>query len=710
MIDALRALSGLTIKAAEPTCPLAFRQGRHGTDAVADCSRCPGGSSLADPACRLKLVKSLAGKAWMDRLLLEKNIVREYGGAALESLQALVSSYENMRLHALALRTYGCGQCDRQRRAGVGSAIDEMVSSPGEACGVLASMPVRPGKGVPECSLCMERYSAFLGGLADIGRKLSFTDSPPYIRPRFSSSRIWMEPPKGAVFVRSYRVNADAYTPPLHVTLYEMAESLEKMYFIVPWEYCMEEDDIALLEEARQRLITKRPGTMEFMESANMRPIFARYGREALSATASSGRAWMDEGRLERLTAALVKYTCGLGILEDVLRDPHIEDAYVNAPVGSTPLHLVVDGEECTSNIFLSETDVESMISRLRAISGRPFSEASPVLDMDLGEFKTRVSAIGDPLSRGLAYAFRRHKATPWTLPQLVSKGMLTPYAAGLLSLLVDGQSSILVTGTRGAGKTSLLGAMMLEIPQSYRILAIEDTPELPVEDMQRSGWKVQGMGTRSAVSGSEAEFQASDVLRAALRLGESALIIGEVRGAEARSLYEAMRIGASGNSVMGTIHGSSCRDVYDRVVHDIGVPPASFRATDIIVVCSTVRKSGGQSRERRVTQIAEVSKNRWEGAGGAFSDLLLYDAAEGSLSVTELIDTGRSEALQGIASRWGLPIRAVNEEIEARARLIRKIAGLPSMEAPAYARCLNAYRAMRERPGWLEKGGAGGG
>jgi len=100
----------------------------------------------------------------------------------------------------------------------------------------------------------------------------------------------------------------------------------------------------------------------------------------------------------------------------------------------------------------------------------------------------------------------------------------------------------------------------------------------------------------------------------------------------------------------------------------------------------------------RRVTQIAEVSKSRWDDSGGAFGDLLLYDAAEGSLSVTDLIDTGRSEALQGIASRRGLPIRSVNEEIEARAQLIRKIAGSRSMEAPAYARCVNAYRAMCEK------------
>ena len=519
IVNALRALGGRKSPSPEPTCPMNFKQGRHGTDVVVDCSSCGGQSSISDPLCRLRLVKCLSGKAWMDRLLLEKNIVREYGGQSLSSLRSMVSFYDDMRLHSSALRNCGCGRCDGARRESVARAAEDSMARPAEAYAILASLPVVPGRGIPECRLCMERYALFVGDLAEIGRRLSYRETRPYVRPRFSSSRILMEPPEGSGFLRSYEVGGDSLVPGLHVTLYELAESLEKLYFIVPWEYAMDEDDIALLSEARQRLLAKRPETMEFMDAANMRPLFARYGKEAISASCG-GR--LESSRLERLTSALVKYTCGLGILEDVLRDPHIEDAYVNAPVGLNALHVVVDGEECTSNIFLSEPDVESMISRLRAISGRPFSEANPVLDMDLGEFRTRVSVIGNPLSRGLAYAFRRHKTTPWTLPQFVSKKMLSPYAAGLLSLLVDGQSSILVTGTRGAGKTSLLGALMLEIPQSYRILAIEDTPELPVEDMQRCGWKVQGMGTRSSVSGSEAEFQAADVLRAALRMGES--------------------------------------------------------------------------------------------------------------------------------------------------------------------------------------------
>jgi flagellar protein FlaI len=704
----------------EPACPLKFRQGRHGTDAIVDCSGCAESSSLSDPACRLRLVRSLSGKAWMDRLLLERYIVREYSGNGLSSLAGLVSFYDDVKLQSSILQSYGCGRCGGERRKSVMRAAEMSIASPGEACRIEASLQMR-GKDAPECRACIERYATFLGDLTSMFTRVRYVEERPHVRPGFSTSRIMAEPPDGAIFLRSYEVGGGGPIPPVHVTIYEMVDSVEKLYFVMPWEYSMEEEDISLIAEARQRLLSRRPETMEFMDASSMRPLFARYGKEAISITAAAKGLRLEPGRIERLTSALVKYTCGLGILEDVLMDRHIEDAYVNAPVDFNPLHVVVDGEECTSNIFLSEADVESTISRLRAISGRPFSEANPVLDMDLGEFHTRVSAIGNPLSRGLAYAFRRHKTTPWTLPQLVSKKMLTPYAAGLLSLMVDGQSSILVTGTRGAGKTSLLGALMLEIPQGCRILVIEDTPELPVEDMQRCGWKVQGMGTRSPISGSNAEFQASDVLRAALRLGESALIMGEVRGAEARSLYEAMRVGASGNAVMGTIHGSSCQDVYDRVVHDIGVPPASFKATDAVVVCSTVRRGGGQARERRVIQVAEVSRSRWEDAAGAFDDLLVYDASADFLAPTGRIDTGRSEALQKIAKKWGVPIKALNDEVEARALLMERLSGEPwAMEAEAYAKCINAYRAMHDRCGggsrfrewaaWLEKEGAYGG
>ncbi|WP_424358334.1 ATPase, T2SS/T4P/T4SS family [Methanocella sp. MCL-LM] len=692
-----------------PACEARARTGTAGTELIVDCSRCKGRSSMNDPACREGILKSLAGKGGIRRLQLERDFVREYAHEPLDAILRMATFCEDVRLHASAFATYGCGRCDPGRENEVRRISALAYRDPLDAALEIKSLyseSFEAGR-TGQCSSCIDRYAAFTGDLAILAREIedvSYSRIVPYIRPRFSRSRILSEPPEGSAFLRSYEVEGgDGLSPLLQVSLYRLPDSLEKLYFIVPWEYAVGKEDLSVIVAGRERLLKRRPYDDGFMDPGGARAFFTRQAREAIVEAAREAGIYLDRPRLERLSRSFVKYTSGLGIIEDLLGDPHIQDVYVNAPVGMTPLHVVVDGEECTSNVYLSESDVDSMISRLRAISGRPFSEASPVLDMDLGEFHTRVSAIGSPLTRGLAYAFRRHKKTPWTLPQLVSRRMLSPYAAGLLSVLVDGQASMLITGSRGAGKTSLLTALMLEIARSYRILAIEDTPELPIEDMQRYGWKVQGIGTRAAVSGSEAEFQASDALRATLRLGDSAIVLGEVRGAEARSLYEAMRVGASGNSVMGTIHGASCKDVFERVVHDIGVQPASFRATDVVAVCSTVRPGGSVIRERRVTQVAEIVKSAGDDdPESAFNDLLVYGADRDTLSPADRIDTGRSEALQAIAVRWGLSLAEICACVTARGELMRAVAAGGAvrpdvMEAPMYARCMDKYRACCE-------------
>jgi len=705
--SALGSLAGSLLKRRPLTdVPLVkVRRGAAGAELSLDCSSCAVGcSSASDPACRRCLAAALSGHDDAEKVRLERDLVREYSGDSLAALKVMASSCGDLELRRSSLATYGCGRCDAARKKRLDMIVEASRSDMAGAVKALDRLcgDLQGDHYTEACEACRQRFAALLGDMAVAAAKMGSIDYAaltPGIMPRFSSSRVLERPPPGAEFLRSYDVEPGGACPVMRVALYGLPGSPEKLYFAMPWEYAMDPEDLALIVDARGRLLRRRPGREEMPEADGARAYFARHAKSALLGAAQAAGEQLETGRLDRLAATFVKYTSGLGIMEDVLADPHIQDAYVNAPVGATPLHVVVDGEECTSNLYLSEGDVESMISRLRAISGRPFSEASPVLDMDLVQFHTRVSAIGSPLSRGLAYAFRRHKRTPWTLPQLVSRRMLSPYAAGLLSLLVDGHASLLITGTRGAGKTSLLSALMLEIPQSYRILAIEDTPELPLEEMQRHGWKVQGIGTRAAVSGSEAELQASDALRAALRLGESALVIGEVRGAEARSLYEAMRVGASGNSVMGTIHGASCRDVLERVVHDIGVPPASFRATDAVVVCSTVRPAGASLRERRVTEVAEIVKTaRGDGPDGAFDDLLQYDVSGDALLAGDRIDTGRSEALKTVAGRWGISIREACAAAVARGRMIGAIAEAGReqpgiMEAGRYARYANMFR-----------------
>ena len=204
-----------------------------------------------------------------------------------------------------------------------------------------------------------------------------------------------------------------------------------------------------------------------------------------------------------------------------------------------------------------------------------------------------------------------------------------------------------------------------MEFPQSQRILTIEDTLELPGPQMREIGYKVQSLYIESALGG-HGEMSAEDALRVSLRLGESAIVLGEVRGREARTLYEAMRAGTAGSAVLGTIHGNSSRSVYDRIVHDLQIPPMSFTATDIVVIAGLARPGGTQRFDRRVTEITEVAKSR---GAGEFESLMGYQPENDALEATETYRHS-SERLRAIAESWGLSYADALENIEARAAI----------------------------------------
>ncbi|HLD75677.1 MAG TPA: type II/IV secretion system ATPase subunit, partial [Candidatus Norongarragalinales archaeon] len=336
------------------------------------------------------------------------------------------------------------------------------------------------------------------------------------------------------------------------------------------------------------------------------------------------------------------------------------------------PIYLV-HGKygQCQTNIIFSNEEARSIVSRFRALSGRPFDEAHPILDFDLEDLQTRIAVIGKPLALdGIAFALRLHKDTPWTLSQFVDNGMFSAFNAGMFSFFVDAQASMLIVGSRGAGKTSMLQSLMLEIPQNLRILVQEDTQELPIPALKRIGYSIQRMKTRPPLGGgTETEVSAEDALRTALRLGDSVLIVGEVRSGEAKALYEAMRVGAVGNVVMGTIHGESAYSIWDRVVNDLGVPTTSFKATDFCLVGAPVRFKGSLKRQRRVVELTEVLKH-WESdpdRENGFQQWLQFDANKDSLDFFEDQVKERSEWVRKVRLSRGLSYEDIMSEILAR-------------------------------------------
>jgi len=530
------------------------------------------------------------------------------------------------------------------------------------------------------------------------------------VRPSFSETFVAPNPPQGAKEVIHYDI------PTASVRIHTLINETEGHYLLEPPEYKYTRAEVALVEAARQRLLEEAPEDMEVDTPALVKEWVERRGAEIIAETARTRGVALGTDRADQrdrvrdLAATLGRYTAGLGVIEHLLTDPRVQDVFVDAPADKNPIYVNLGSTDdkdnvphrCRTNISLSQPEVEGLVARLRHASGRPFSESRPFLEHDLEDLNARVTVIGRPLSpSGTAIAFRRHATIPWTLPMLIAVDSLSPLAAGLLSFLVDGQSTILVAGGRGAGKTSLLGALLQEFPRAQRVLTIEDTLELPVAEMQALGHKVQSMRVQSTL-GTEGEMSADDALRLALRLGESALVLGEVRGQEARTLYEAMRAGNAGSAVMGTIHGTSARAVHDRVVHDLGIPKEAFRATDIVVVAGLRRPGGSQRQLRRVVEVAEVDKVSTR--AGKFRDLLTYDGR-----VDGLKDKGLklSDRIRDIAESWGLTMEEAMDNIRARAR-IREIMvetsnreGRPELLEPEWvAEANNAFWSLVEDMG----------
>jgi type IV secretory pathway ATPase VirB11/archaellum biosynthesis ATPase len=474
----------------------------------------------------------------------------------------------------------------------------------------------------------------------------------PIIKPDFMWTKLMANYPPEGEEIDSYMIGDDT-----EITVFKLPNSVQYIYHMTPPEFKFSEDQYELLDLARNILAEHKPTRQEFTDPQRMREVFVNVGKDLLSELVTYKNLQLSDEEITRLAEVLVRYTIGFGLVEVLLQDEKIQDISVNSPQGRTPAFIVHgDYADCITNIIPTTTEAESWATKLRMLSGRPLDEANVILDteLELPCASVRVSAITQPLDpSGLAFSFRRHRDKPWTLPLFMKYKMINPLAAGLLSFFIDGTRSMMVCGTRSSGKSSFLSGLLIEIMRRYRVITIEDTLELPVESMRKLGFNIQPMKVASALAKGSSEMSAADGIRSTLRLGDSSLIVGEVRSKEAVALYEAMRIGAAANVVAGTIHADSPFGLFDRVVNDIGIPKTSFKATDIIVVANPIKSADGLHRVRRVTQITEIRKSWQEDPllEHGFVDLMKYDPKTDDLVPTDALLDGDSEILKAIAA-----------------------------------------------------------
>lgn len=484
-------------------------------------------------------------------------------------------------------------------------------------------------------------------------RKLYREIFTPIVRPNFMLTRFMLSYPQGAVPVEKYTISGNTL-----VEILKVPSAVRHVYHITPKEFQLSEEKFTILDAARRYLAAHRPSESEIKEPERVREVFLNIGKDLIKDLARNSGIILSQSDVQELATILARYTAGFGVLELLLADDKIQDIFINAPIGSAPIEINhSDFEECKTNLIPTKEDADAWATRFRLYSGRPLDEANPVLDTEINVpgGRARVAAITRSLSpEGLTFAFRRHRENPWTFPLFMNVKYFDSLYAGLMSFVVDGGRALLIAGGRGSGKTSLLNAIMLEIMRKFRIVVVEDTPELNIALMRQLGYNIVGMKARSVITHIETELAPDEALRTALRLGDSSLIIGEVRSKESVALFEAMRIGALANVVAGTIHGESAYGVYDRVVHDLGVVPTSFKALDLITITNQLRSPDGLHRFRRVTELTEVRKHWKEDPldEGGFVPLMQYSAKEDRLKPTDTLIDGESEVLNEIAKR----------------------------------------------------------
>ena len=322
----------------------------------------------------------------------------------------------------------------------------------------------------------------------------------------------------------------------------------------------------------------------------------------------------------ERLIHEVRHELFGLGPLEQLLADTSISDILVNSPYN---IYIERAGKlERTSIEFKDNEHLMRVIERIVSSVGRRIDESSPMVDARLKD-GSRVNAIIPPLSLdGPVLSIRRFGAEPLRMSRLLDNQALTPDMASMFEMCVNAKLNVLISGGTGAGKTTLLNALSAYIPSNERIVTIEDSAELQMQQPH-----VVRLETRPPNIEGKGEVTQRDLVKNALRMRPDRIVIGEVRGAEAIDMLQAMNTGHDGS--LTTVHANTPRDALSRL--ETMIQMTGMRLSDramrqqiasaINLVIQVARLTDGT---RRITSISEITG--MEGETITMQEVFIFD------------------------------------------------------------------------------------
>lgn len=379
----------------------------------------------------------------------------------------------------------------------------------------------------------------------------------------------------------------------------------------------------------------------------------------------------------DKMIREIIQEAKGYGPLDPLLEDPTISDILVNGPNSV----FVEKGGKLyrTSVTFKDNQHLRNIIERIVSKVGRRIDEKSPMVDARLTD-GSRVNAIIPPLALdGPSLSIRKFKQDAGDLDSLLRWNSLSKEMAETISVAVKARLNIVISGGTGAGKTTLLNSLSAQIPNDERIITIEDSAELALQQEH-----IVRLETRPANIEGTGQIGARDLVINALRMRPDRIIVGECRGAEALDMLQAMNTGHDGS--LTTLHANSPRDALSRLetmsmYSGIELPEKNIKSQIASAVDMVIQVSRLQDGSRKITAVSEITG--MEGNVISMQDIFVFEqtAFENSKVVGQHISTGiRPKFVEKIKGQN----LSIPSEYFAKDRKHTYVGAIPTQQAPS--------------------------
>jgi len=456
------------------------------------------------------------------------------------------------------------------------------------------------------------------------------------------------EEKKTAVFREAYPIQE----PYVYAAIVKDPESQKTLYEVI--EPTLQKEEETQLKEVKTFLMEEIDVNIKEIETKEKAE---NYLKEKIKEIIKKYRIKIPPEAVDKLTYYIIRDFIGYAKIDPLMKDHLIED--VSADGVNIPIYVWHKLYESlpTNIIFKDETELNSFIIRLAYLAGKNISIASPILDASLPDGSRVQLTYGNEVTRrGPTFTIRRFRVDPLTISDLIAFNTISSEMAAYLWYIIENRASVIVAGGVAAGKTTMINCLSMFIKPEMKIVSVEDTQELnlPHENWIPSVVRL-GFGQEDKKGGTITLF---DLLKAAVRQRPDYIIVGEVRGEEAYTLFQAM---ATGHLGMSTIHAESVEAVINRLESEpMNIPKPLIAMTDVIMVMTrTEMEEKPARRVNTATEIAELDPKT--------KNILTQEVFRWNPREDKFVFLGNSTILEENMKKLGINEEGIRRELHRR-------------------------------------------